>query len=268
MLEKDKKIEIVCVSNDLDTFNKVISANPYMNKYPITMFDNSIENIGISKRYNKFIESNINPNSDFWVLFCHQDFGFNEDPFEKLEKLDKNFIYGPIGVKIFCSLKKFIKGKISQKLGYYPSVKINIKGLFSKNIKFINIEKHEQQHGTLKRKLLGQISQGQNSSNFERLGKKIKSTKTVSSLDCCCIIVHSSLISNYNLRFDENLDWHMYAEDFCINAKRKYKIKSKAVQFNCYHLGIGNLNEDFYNCANYVKHKHNLKGLKTTCLDD
>lgn len=268
MQGKDKNIEIACVSNNLETFNQVVASNPYMNNYPITMFDNSTENIGISKRYNCYIEENVTPDSDFWVIFCHQDFGFNEDPDKIIKKLNKKNIYGPIGVRNFYSLKKWIKGAISQKLGYYPSVKINLKGLFSKEIKFLDIQQHEKQTGIIKRKLLGQISQGQNNSDFDKLGKKIKFPKEVSSLDCCCLIVHSSLIAEYNLRFDENLDWHMYAEDFCINALISHKIKSKAVQFDCYHFGIGNLNDDFYRCANYVKEKHSLKYLKTSCIED
>lgn len=92
--------------------------------------------------------------------------------------------------------------------------------------------------------------------------------RTVSSVDCCCLIVHSSLISKYNLRFDENLNWHMYAEEFCINAQITHKITSKAAQFNCFHLGEGKLNDDFHNCAKYVKEKHTLKYLKTTCIND
>jgi hypothetical protein len=115
---------------------------------------------------------------------------------------------------------------------------------------------------------LGQIQQGHNNDRFKKFGKKLFRPKVVSSLDCCCLIVHSSLINKYNLRFDENLDWHMYVEDFCINCEKNYDIKSKAVQFDCYHLGIGNLNEDFYKCAKYVKEKHELPSLKTTCIDD
>jgi len=268
MQEKNKNIEIVCVSNNLETFNKVVQSNPNMNSYTITMFDNSTENIGISKCYNNYIEKTVAPKADFWIIFCHQDFGFNEDPYNKIQNLDTKSIYGAIGTRNFYSIMKWIKGEISQKLGYYQSFKINLKGLFSKEIKLFNIQRYEQQSGIIKRKLLGQINQGQNGSDFNKLGKKIKFPQTVSSVDCCCLIVHSSLINKYNLRFDENLNWHMYAEEFCINCKKKYNISAKAVQFDCYHLGIGNLNEDFYACANYVKEKHSLSYLKTSCIDD
>lgn len=268
MLEENN-IEIVCVANDLGVFNRVIAENPYMNRFSVTMYDNSVENVGISKRYNTFIEERINKsNDDFWAVFCHQDFGFNEDIRAKVEKLDKNCIYGPIGIKVFRSTKKWFKGLFSNKFGYYPSLKFEIKGLFSKDYKFLTVEKHESQPGLFKRKLLGQISQGQGDSDFEKLGKLIKSPKSVESLDCCCLIVHSSLIRKHNLKFDENLSWHMYVEDFCMGAKKNYGIKTKAVQFDCFHLGKGNLNEDFYSAAKYVKDKYNLKRLKTTCLDD
>jgi len=268
MQKMNEKLEIVCVSNNLETFNQVIGANPNMNKYPITMFDNSNENIGISKRYNSYIEQNITADIDSWIIFCHQDFGFNEDPLKKIEKLSKKNIYGAIGVKAYFNLKRGLKGLLSQKTGSYFSCKINLKGLCCKNAKLFDTQEFEPTSGFIKRKLLGQISQGQNSSDFEKSGRSLLFPKEVSNLDCCCLIVHSSLINKYNLRFDENLDWHMYVEDFCINCKKNHKIKSKAVQFDCYHLGIGTLNDDFYNAAKYVKEKYNLKNLKTTCLDD
>ncbi len=268
MLANDNKVEIVCVSNNIETFNNVVATNQYMKVFPITMFDNTVENIGISKRYNAYIEERINENSDFWVIFCHQDFGFNENPYNKIIKLNKNHLYGAIGVKTYFSLKRGFKGIISQKMGYYSSCKILIKGLFYKKLKAINLVKQEPTSGFIKRKILGQIQQGHNNNNFNKFGKKLLYPKDVSTLDCCCLIVHSSLIMKHNLRFDENLDWHMYVEDFCINCEKEYGIKSKAVQFDCYHLGIGNLNDDFYASARYVKKKHELTSLKTTCIDD
>lgn len=241
MQKEDKSIEIVCVANDLEMFNQVIGTNSNMNKYPITIFDNSIENIGISKRYNSYITNNINSESDFWVIFCHQDFGFNKDPFEKIKSFNKKYIYGAIGTAVnfssFRLLKKYLLNKPSK---YFP----------------------------VKRKIVGQINQGIKNVGFKKFGKKILFEKTVSSLDCCCMIAHSSLINEYNLRFDENLNWHMYVEEFCINAKKTHKICSKVAQFDCLHLGEGNANDDFYACADYVRNKHQLSWIKTTCIND
>lgn len=268
-IDKDK-IKIVCVSNNKKTLEDVILSNPNMNQYLITAYDNVNENIGISKRYNDFIEKNIDKKSDFWVVFCHQDFGFEENIYKKITKLNKNNIYGPIGVRIFVSLKRFLKSLIAKKLGYYPSIKINLKGFLKKETKLIYLEKDESKTNIdyLKRKFLGQIKQGQNNSDFKKLGKKLFVQKEVANLDCCCMIVHSSLINKFDLKFDENLDWHMYVEDFCMTAKEKYNIKSKVVQFKCFHLGIGDYNEGFFETAKYIKEKYSLTHLKTTCIDD
>ena len=211
-----------------------------MNKYPITRFDNSAENIGISKRYNSYIEKNITEDSDFWIVFCHQDFGFNKDPYKKIKSLNKNNIYGAIGTATSFRPIRAIKKFLMKKPDDYSAVK---------------------------RIFLGQISQCQRDSDLKPFGKKIFFERTVSSVDCCCLIVHSSLVNKYNLRFDENLNWHLYAEDFCINAKIAHNITSKVAQFDCFHLGEGKLNDDFHTCAKYVKNKHNLKWLKTTCID-
>ena len=60
-------------------------------------------------------------------------------------------------------------------------------------------------------------------------------TFDVDTFDCQAIFIHSSLIKKYNLRFDENLEWHLYVEDFCINAKRNYNIISYAKKIECCH---------------------------------
>lgn len=259
---QNKENKIICVFNDRKTFDEVICKNQSVKDFQIIYFDNTLENVGISKRYNSYLQT-LTLEDNFWIIFCHQDFGFKQNPLQVIKKLDKNCIYGPIGVKFSFSLIKFIKNKVAQKLGYHPSLKINFK-----RFPFIAIEKHEVQKNVFRRKFLGQILQGNNNYEFKTLGKKLKMSKEVSNLDCCCLIVHSSLIKRHDLKFDQNLDWHMYVEDFCINASKNHKIKLKAVQFDCFHLGIGNLNEDFFNSVKYVKDKYSLKHLFTTCIED
>ncbi len=241
MPEKDKNIQIVCVSNNADTFHKVINSNPNMNKYNITMFDNLTENIGISKRYNSYIENQIDSDNDSWIIFCHQDFGFKKDPIKYIKNLDKKNIYGPIGAFVYFNPIRLIKKYLMNKPAGYSC---------------------------LKRKFVGQIKQMNSDSTFKNLGTRLWFPIEVDTLDCCCLIVHSSLIKKYALRFDEQLDWHMYVEDFCINCKKTHGIKTKVVQLDCFHLGIGTLDDDFYKAAKYVKEKHSLKFLKTTCIND
>jgi hypothetical protein len=254
---ENEKIKVVCVSNNAETFEKVIGQNPYMNKFEIFKFDNSSDNIGISKRYNSFIKENITPNSDFWVIFAHQDFGFEEDILPKLKTLNKKFIYGPIGTYSRYTIVKYVKSALYRSLGFYPKFRFKQFKFIKRPIEEFNIQRAN---------CYGSVKQG-DKDNFEIVGNRIKTIKTVTTLDCCCMIVHSSLINRYNLRFDENLNWHMYVEEFCLNAKKLYKIKSKAIQFECIHLGAGNFNEDFYNSVEYVTQKHNVKDIRTTCVN-
>ena len=57
----------------------------------------------------------------------------------------------------------------------------------------------------------------------------------VDTLDCMCLMVHSSLVRKYGLRFDENTLFDLYAEDFCISANRDHGIPVEAVRFDCAH---------------------------------
>ena len=227
---------VVCVWNNREVYEKVVKNNENLKNCTIVDFDNTNENTAITKCYNDFITTKIDENSDFWCLFIHQDFGLMEDTDSVVEKLDKKCMYGAVGMKIF-------KGIFIGKKG--PNQKIGLKRHF--------------------KMILGEILQGNNDFNFYKYGKKLHFPTTVDSVDCCCIMMHSSLIRKYSLRFDENLDFHMYAEDLCYGAKIGHKIKTKVVQMECYHMGLGNINEDFQKSAQYLRDKYDIKYIPSTC---
>lgn len=235
-------MSIICVFNDKKTFTKVVQNNDFLKDTEIFTFDNTAENISITKRYNSFIDENIigaaegGPSKDTWYIFIHQDFGFMEDINPILERLNPECIYGAVGVKIF---KGFFYGKkgLDKRLGFKNELKIT----------------------------LGRILQGDNDFALKKHGRIALFQPTVDAIDCCCIIIHSSLIKKYNLKFDENLNFHMYAEELCYRARHEHKIKTKVVQMKCFHLGKGCLNDDFEKSAQYVKEKFNLKSVPSTC---
>ena len=228
---KDFQNKLVCVVNDYAIFDEVIKNNENLADFEITDFDNREENVAITKRYNSFIEENVANNADdFWVLFVHQDFGFMENPNPMLKAMDKASIWGAVGVNLY-------KGLFLGKDCFKPSITI----------------------------AWGRILQGNNDFNFKEYGRKIWFKKTVDAVDCCCVMVHSSLIKKYNLRFDENLSFHMYAEELCYRAKKDHKIKSKVVPMKCFHLGKGNLNEEFSNSVKYLKEKFKINRVPSTC---
>ena len=227
------KTKVICVYNKQEIFDKVVKHNKNLKDCEIFACNNTKDNVAITKLYNKFIDENIltDEDPDFWCLFIHQDFGIEENIDLKLNKLDKICIYGPVGAKFY-------------------------RGLFF------------DKHG-LKRRLFnvnyGKILQGNNDFNFHEYGVKLKRSKIVDAIDCCCIIIHSSLIKKHNLHFDNNLSFHMYAEELCYSAKKNHRVKTKVIQLNCYHLGTGNLNEEFQKSAQYLKDKFNIERVPSTC---
>jgi hypothetical protein len=76
------------------------------------------------------------------------------------------------------------------------------------------------------------------------------------ALDCQCLIVHSGLIAKYKLRFDENLRYDMYVEDFCISAREEYGVGAKILQLKCQHYSWGNITAEFWDSFDYLRAKH------------
>jgi hypothetical protein len=230
---------IVAVVNKFDVFKSTIEHNPFMNTLPIHVYDNTRENITIPQRYNDFIENHM-PEDD-WVVFCHQDFGFQESIPALVGKLDRNVIYGPIGAAptkqlvIVIALSRY--GVERSRIGIYP-----------------------------RSKLLGQITQS-TSRKTRKMGQYLRRPTVVDTLDCCCLIVHSTLIRKYSMRFDNHFDWHLYAEDFSLHARKEHNVLSKAVQFKCVHLSGGSMDLDFDAKLNYLKKKYRTTEFATTCYD-
>jgi len=232
-------IQIVTVSNNSALYDSVIGNNACMNRHFLQVYDNSKENIGIPRRYNDFIKNKMK--QDAWVVFCHQDFAFREDITAKLAKLDNNCIYGPIGTgptKQFIFIAAFSKYGIERfRMGFYDRTR-----------KF------------------GQILQS-TAKKTQRMGNYIRKPMLVDTVDCCCLIVHSTLVNKYNLTFDEQLDWHLYSEEFSLNAKHQYGILTKAVQLDCIHLSGGNMDAGFDIALSYVRNKHSNRRFSATCHD-
>lgn len=233
-------IFIISVTNNETIYNQAIGNNPHLAKCHITKYDNSQENLPIPTRYNHFIEHELN-GQDGWIIFCHQDFEFLQNPEEILKDLDKNYVYGPIGVTSNTSRHLHLIFREDRKLR--PSIRLR---------------KH---HIPL---CLGQISHGPLPVRH-LVGTKISKPTPVDTVDCCCLIAHSSLIRSANLRFDEDFDFHLYAEDFCLSAKKK-GIRTCAVQCKCYHYSLGNINDLFWKKYQELFNKYPDVLFLTTCV--
>lgn len=230
-------IYIISVCNNNTIYNRVIGNNPYLANCHITKYDNSQENLPIPTRYNHYIEYELN-GQEGWLIFCHQDFQFLEDPASVLARLDPNSIYGPIGI-------------------YAPKYRTFLIQFGGQH--WIHTHRRKE----IRPVLCGQILQGEDRQTLS-LGKRLKYPQEVDTVDCCCLIVHSSLIKRFNLRFDSQFDFHLYSEDFSL-AARKHGIKTYACQIKCRHMSPGNANESFWIKYQALLKKYPNEFFLTTC---
>ena len=95
-------------------------------------------------------------------------------------------------------------------------------------------------------------------SGFRTLGKIDNKLNLADTFDCQAIIVHSSLIKKYNLKFDENLKWDLYSEDFSIFAKENYQIPSYALNYRCCHWSGYHtcMPKSYYESLEYINKKY------------
>ena len=101
------------------------------------------------------------------------------------------------------------------------------------------------------------IERERNGNKMYKTGELALEFEEVDTFDCQAMLVHSSLIENFNLKFDENLLWDLYIEDFCINSKIKHKIKSFATHIDCCHWsGYHKVPASYYDSLNYVNNKY------------
>ena len=106
-------------------------------------------------------------------------------------------------------------------------------------------------------RIIGQVIQSdKQGNNAKRHGRQIESPQEVGCFDCQCLIVHSSLVQKYHLRFDEKLSFDLYAEDFCINARESFGIASKALPLACQHFSTGQITDRFWRLLAYVQKKY------------
>lgn len=203
---------VISVVRDFDLYEKLVKSNYFYGNAKFISFDNNNENIGISKRYNSFLES-YDFNTEEWFVFVHEDWQLKQNLSKTIKNLDKNFIYGVCGA-------------------------------------FYNSKKNSQY-------LFGQITQSKKDGTEKVLwGLPIYCAKKVDTVDCQCLIVHSSLIKKYNFAFDEKLSFDFYTEEFSINAKENFGIETKVIPIKCHHFSYGNPREAFFESIEYVKEKY------------
>lgn len=221
----------ISVVNDYKLYEQCIRHNPFVEENPSICwvdFDNTQENLFIALRYNNFLNS-YSFEKETWFIFCHHDWEIKENIIPKLASLDKGKLYGPIGAKLSTTTQ-----------------------------------------GTVIHEHCGICHEKKRDGTNERI-QKCRRTETgtvVDSFDCQCLIVHSSLVKQYKLRFDEKLKFDLYVEDFCFNAFLTHGIVSNILQLSCCHWSqLDNLNErsSYTQMLTYLNDKYKNYQFAGTC---
>lgn len=269
-------IYVVSAVNDPTLYKQLFLQNPMLNEPNVYLCPRLNPNpqqpdkvLGLSYLYNQFIDEITNSMQDMdkqdcskqglfkqgeakqdgvkhelykqdrakqgWIVFCHNDFEIIEQLTPVLSKLDKNYIYGPCGA--FISQKK---GHNVQAFVGYSIEKSPRKDLLNYTFK---------------------------NSNFHRFPQD-REKYVVDTLDCLCMIVHSSLVQQFNLRFDEHLRFDLVVEDFCINAKLNYHIPTKLVNLASIHHSnatVWSLPPSYFASLKYLNQKYPQAVMAGTC---
>jgi len=208
-------ITIISAVRDVKMYDKCIRQNPCVNQHALCPLDNRFENKGVSLRYNQFLDA-----YDFmcpsWLVFCHEDFEFKQRIDHLLEALDKNVLYGPIGVRTDVRWHLLYSWRLIGQI----------------------------------------IESNKDGANARRIGSAYPLGTPVETFDCQCLIVHSDVIQKTGLRFDEHLLFDLYVEDFCINANENHGIPSRILAVMCQHWSGGSVRERYFHQEAYLNKKY------------
>lgn len=107
-------------------------------------------------------------------------------------------------------------------------------------------------------RILGRIVHGsRDDSRLFPIGVDVPTGTVVDTFDCCCILVHSSLVAQCQLRFDERLEFDLYVEDFCAQAHDIYGVKSRILKMDAIHHSGSVATQRLYRHIPYLGRKYN-----------
>lgn len=192
----DTILHIVSPVIDHEAYSEYIQNNTYLSNENIYLYP--IQNHTNNDRI-PVIYNNFIRNylrqAQGWICFCHEDLKFLASPLYFCDMMDKKCFYGVFGGRIVRNMD----GKYIQDF-------------------------------------VGKILQPNTDGNeVEQLGFDFVDQPEVDALDCVVLFVHSDLFLEYALRFDENLSFHQYVDDLCLQAKEAFDIRSRVCSIPCYH---------------------------------
>ena len=213
------KVVIISVVRDFEMYAKCVSGNSHNANAVLQSYDNKDMRESVPVVYNRFLES-YDYSYPAWFVFCHEDFEFLESVAEKLNSVDRQSIYGPIGGRL-CPKWQWLLG------GLWP--------------------------GELKGAIIESAKDG---SGLKFVGDGSPTGTIIDTVDCQCVIVHSDLVRDGRLRFDEALSFDLYAEDFCLNAAVRMNVVTRVLNLKCHHHSQGTLLPRFFDQKEHLDAKY------------
>ena len=92
---------VVSVVRDFGMYDRCVRNNPNLDGCELVPVDNTVENKAVTVCYNAALEDVVSKGGEGrWIVFCHEDWEVRENLAEALDGLDRNFLYGAIGVQV------------------------------------------------------------------------------------------------------------------------------------------------------------------------
>lgn len=210
---------VISVVRDCSMYEACIASNPCCADCELRSLDNRTANEWITILYNRVLDG-LTESDTRWLVFCHEDFKPLVSLLPLLEQADENKIYGTIG-GVMVPRRRWLLG------GVWPG------------------------------EVRGEIVQSEKDGSGARTyGVRMPLDTLVETVDCQCLIVHTSLVRKFGLRFDENLSFDLYTEDFCLGAYLNYGIQTAILPLKCQHFSHGNIQPRFFEQKAYLDRKY------------
>lgn len=235
------EVHVIPVVNNQPLFEQLFERNPCLAQPGVFLHprmnpgeDGKIK--GLPEIFNQFIEEFCaDPTqADGWLVFCHNDFEILSDLQRALAHLNPQRIYGPCGafVRMKNNLPTF--GYVGYSLAANPDKDVVLSG--NQQALFRGFPKEREKY-------------------------------VVDTFDCMCLIVHSSLIKQLHLRFDEHLRFDLVIEDFCLNAAQQGVKSQLANVLSIHHSSASALNlpPSYYPSLKYLNAKYPKLVAAGTC---
>ncbi len=199
----------VTVVRDHAMYARLVKDNPHNAGGEFVAFDNLVENLSVTARYNSFLGS-WDYSRKAWFIFVHEDYEFLEPVAPLLAKVDPRCIYGTCGARSTrpgdCVAWALNSNRDGTDLGVY--------------------------------------------------GRPFSGQPVVLTTDCNCLMVHSDLVRDHLLRFDERLTFDLYAEDFEIAAFERFGIPTRILGVANHHYSFGHIAPRFFVQRRYLMEKY------------